>query len=76
VLIVDSRMAMGTRRKRERQREPWIVTSDVVVPEGNAFYDRVNGILDEHKFDRRVENLCQKFYKSQYGCRVYTFAAC
>lgn len=60
-------MAMGTRRKRERQQDLWIATSDVVVPPGNAFYDRLNGILDEHKFDRRVEHLCRKFYKSQYG---------
>ena len=60
-------MAMGTRRKRERQQGLWIATRDVVVPAGNAFYDRLNGILDEHKFDRRVEHLCRKFYKSQYG---------
>jgi len=29
----------------------------------NAFYDRLNQILDEHKFDLKVERLCQKFYK-------------
>jgi transposase len=32
------------------------------------FYDRLNQILDEHKFDAKVERLCQKFYKkSAYG---------
>ncbi len=61
-------MAMGTRKQRERQQELWIATSDVVGTAGNAFYDRLNAILDEHKFDRRVEHLCRKFYKkSQYG---------
>jgi transposase len=61
-------MAMGTRQKRERQQDLWIATSDVVKTPGNAFYDRLNGILDEHKFDHRVEYLCRKFYKkSQYG---------
>jgi len=60
-------MAMGTRRTRERQQDLWIATSDVVVPAGNAFYDRLNAVLDEHRFDRRVEHLCRKFYKSQYG---------
>lgn len=60
-------MAMGTRRKRERQQDLWIATSDVVQTPGNAFYDRLNAILDEHKFDRRTEHLCRKFYKSQYG---------
>ena len=61
-------MAMGTRRKRERQQDLWIVTSDVVETPANAFYDRLNQILDEHKFDTKVERLCQKFYKkSAYG---------
>jgi transposase len=60
-------MAMGTRRKRERQQDLWIATSDVVVTPGNAFYDRLNAILDQHKFDHRVEHLCRKYYKSQYG---------
>lgn len=59
-------MAMGT-RKRERQQDLWIATSDVVETPGNAFYDRLNAILEEHKFDRRVEYVCRKYYKSQYG---------
>src|SRR5713226_4083320 len=60
-------MAMGT-RKRERQQDLWIATKDVVETPANAFYDRLNAILDELKFDRRVEHLCRKFYKkSQYG---------
>jgi len=60
-------MAMG-KRKRERQESLWIATKDMAVPAGNAFYDRLNTILDEHKFDRKVEALCRKFYKdSPYG---------
>ena len=59
---------MGTRKKRERQQDLWIATSAVVEPPGNAFYDRLNEILDEHHFDRKVESLCRKFYKkSPYG---------
>jgi transposase len=60
-------MAMGTRRKRERQQDLWIASSDVVQTPGNAFYDRLNAILDEHKFDLRVEYLCRKYYKGPYG---------
>jgi len=61
-------MAMGTRRKRERQQDLWIATSDVVETPANGFYDRLNQIQDEHKFDAKVERLCQKFYKkSVYG---------
>src|SRR5579883_2671063 len=61
-------MAMGTRQKRERQQGLWLATSDVVETPANAFYDRLNQILDEHKFDAKVERLCHKFYKkSPYG---------
>jgi transposase len=61
-------MAMGTRRKREKQQDLWIAASAVVETPGNAFYDRLNQILDTHKFDSKVEQLCRKFYKkSQYG---------
>ena len=61
-------MAMGTRRKRERQQDLWIATSDVVETPANVFYDRLNQLLDAHKFDVKVERLCQKFYeKSPYG---------
>ena len=59
---------MGTRRKRERQKDLWIATSDVVETPANVFYDRLNQILDDHHFDAKVERLCQKFYKkSAYG---------
>jgi transposase len=59
---------MGTRNGRERQSDIWIATSAIVETPGNAFYDRLNKILSEHKFDARVEALCRKFYKkSPYG---------
>ena len=58
---------MGT-RKRDRQQDLWIATKDLVNTPANAFYDRLNQILDEHKFDTKVERLCAKFYKkSPYG---------
>jgi transposase len=61
-------MAMGTRKKRERQQGLWIASQDVVESPRNAFYDRLNQVLDDHKFDHKVEWLCRKFYKkSGYG---------
>jgi transposase len=61
-------MSMGTRKQRERQQDLWIATNDVIETPGNAFYDRLNQILDEHKFDQKVEAVCRKFYKkSPYG---------
>lgn len=59
---------MGTRKQRERQQDLWIATNDVIETPGNACYDRLNQILDEHKFDQKVEAVCRKFYKkSPYG---------
>jgi transposase len=60
-------MAMGTRQNRQRQQELWIAASDVVQTPANAFYDRLNRILDEHRFDWQVERLCRRFYQGPYG---------
>src|SRR5918911_3027648 len=60
-------MAMGTRKGRERQQPFWIATSDMVQSPGHAFYDRLNGILDQRKFDLPVERLCRRYYKGPYG---------
>lgn len=60
-------MAMGTRKKRERQEDLWVVRSEVVGTPAHAFYDRLNQILDQHHFDRRLEQLCQRYYKGRLG---------
>jgi transposase len=60
-------MAMGTRKKRERQEDLWVVSSEVVAAPAHAFYDRLNQILDEHHFDRNVEHLCRRYYKGGLG---------
>lgn len=60
-------MAMGTRKKRERQEDLWVVRSEVVGTPAHAFYDRLNQILDQHHFDRCVERLCRRYYKGRLG---------
>src|SRR3984957_17618915 len=60
-------MAMGTRKKRERQEDFWVVSSEVVGTPAHAFYDRLNQILDQHHFDRNVEQLCRRYYKDRGG---------
>src|SRR5438270_10202792 len=60
-------MAMGTRGKRERQEDFWVVTSEVVGTPAHVFYDRLNQILDQHHFDRNVEQLCRRYYKGRLG---------
>jgi transposase len=58
---------MGTRRNRERQQDLWIASSDVMQTPANAFYDRLNEILDRHHFDGHVEHLCRRYYQGPYG---------
>src|SRR6195256_3927669 len=60
-------MAMGTRKKRERQEDLWVVRSDVVEAPAHGFYQRLNQILDQHHFDRNVEHLCRRYYKGRLG---------
>lgn len=60
-------MAMGTRKKRERPEELWVVKSEIAGAPAHAFYDRLNQILDRHHFDRNVEHLCRRYYKGRRG---------
>ena len=60
-------MAMGTRKQRERQADLWIATSDIVQTPGHVFYERLNAVLRAHRFDAKVEHLCRRFYRGQYG---------
>ena len=60
-------MAMGTRKRRARQQALWMATSEVVRTPANPFYERLNEILDEWRFDQRVEAFCRRYYKGPYG---------
>lgn len=60
-------MAMRTRKRRERQQTLWVASTDIVQTPANAFYDRLNEILDQRHFDRRVEHLCRRFYQGALG---------
>lgn len=58
---------MGTRKQRERQADLWIATAEIAETPGHAFYERLNELLAEHRFDRRLEHLCRRFYRSHLG---------
>ncbi len=60
-------MAMGTRKKRERQEDFWVASSEVVGTPAHVFYNRLNQILDQHHFDGKVEQLCRRYYKGRLG---------
>ena len=60
-------MAMGTRKRRERQEDLWVVVSEVASAPAHAFYDQLNQLLDQHHFDRNVEHLCRRYYTGRIG---------
>jgi transposase len=60
-------MAMGTRKKRERQEDFWVIGNEVVEAPAHAFYDRLNQVLEQHHLDRNVERLCRRYYKGRLG---------
>ena len=55
-------MAMG--KRRERQESLWIATAELPVTQGHVFYERVNAVLTQYKFDAFAEQECSRFYKS------------
>jgi transposase len=60
-------MAMGTRKRKERQVDLWIAANVIVESPGNAFYERLDELLKEYRFDVRVEKVCRRFYRGPYG---------
>jgi len=60
-------MAMGRRKKRERQRDLWIAAGELPQGGGHPFYRRLSELLDKHQFDAFVESLCEKFYAARLG---------
>jgi len=58
---------MGTRKKRERPEELWVVQGEIVGAPAHAFYERLNQLLEQHHFDRNVEQLCRRYYKGRLG---------
>jgi hypothetical protein len=60
-------MGMGTRHGQEKQEDIWIASGDVARSPGHPFYQRLNELLDEEKFDEFVEGLCRKFYAPRMG---------
>jgi transposase len=60
-------MAMGRRTKRVRQEGLWTPTAALPVSASHPFYERLNQILDEKKFDEYVEAICGQFYADEVG---------
>ena len=59
-------MAMGTRKKRERQEDLWYGGELATAP-GHPFYTRLNEVLDAAGFDGFCEAQCASFYHHKLG---------
>jgi transposase len=59
-------MAMGTRKRRERQPELWYGGELPTAP-GHPFYKRLNEVLDNAQFDAFCETTCADFYHHKLG---------
>ncbi len=59
-------MAMG-RQKKEQQANLWLPTAGLARSPGHPFYERVNQILREAKFDDKAEGLCEPLYAKDKG---------
>jgi transposase len=59
-------MAMGTRKKRQRQESLWYGGELPTAP-GHPFYQRLNDVLDAAGFDSFCETQCAGFYHHNLG---------
>ena len=53
-------MAMG--KRESEQQEMWVATHDLPKSPGHPFFQKLNRVLAEADFDRKVEELCEPYY--------------
>ena len=58
-------MALGKRKQEEQLA--WVSTTDLPTSPGHPFYQRLNQLLGEAKFDAYVEGLCRPYYAANLG---------
>jgi transposase len=58
-------MALG--RRGPKQVGMWVATSNLPSSPGHSFYEKLNKLLGEAEFDRRVEKLCAPYYAEDFG---------
>ena len=55
------------KRNVDSKEDLWVATSELPRTAGHPFYERLNGLFNEHGFDDFVEGLCAKFYADKMG---------
>ena len=54
-------MALG-RRNKQQQGEFWVATQHLPTSPGHVFYEKLNSLFAEAKFDEWVEERCEPYY--------------
>ena len=65
-MAVESSLAMGGKRARQKQEELFYASERAEAP-GHPFYEQLNRVLNEGEFDAFCERSCQKVYH-ELGC--------
>ena len=60
-------MSLGSRRRRQRQKDLFLTASDLPRSTAHPFYSKLNALLDEHGFDAHAEALCARFFAETLG---------
>ena len=58
-------MALG--RREPSQSEMWVAAKDLPRSVGHVFYTKLNRLLADADFDRRIEELCRPYYAEELG---------
>jgi len=58
---------MGKRKDQEQQEEMWIPQASLAKGGSHPFYQRLNQLLEESRFDEFVEGRCRRFYAERRG---------
>jgi IS5 family transposase len=58
-------MALG--RREATQEEMFVAAKDLPRSPGHVFYRKLNWLLSEADFDRRIEELCEAYYADDVG---------
>ena len=58
-------MALG--KRKEEQQELLVATTSLPQSPGHPFYQKLNRLLGEAKFDEYVEGLCRPYYAAKLG---------
>ena len=54
-------------KRKAKQDALWVSTQEIPRAASHPFYGKVNEVLERHKVDRRLEQLCRRFYKPTLG---------